>query len=134
MCTHDVGDFPTTQAFLSFVRQYRFNFLQNTDFEFGSIAKYFDLCFHFYGKHQKGQRPIHYAEALLVLKFSIADQLIITSLALDVQFKLILSSAIPSCSPAWHSGEDLSYNLFLFTVGFFTPLTIIILRFRLLQA
>ena len=85
MCTHDVGDFPTTQAFLSFVRQYRFNFLQNTDFEFGSIAKYFDICFHFYGKHQKGQRSRHYAEAPLVLIFLIADQLlIITSLALDV--------------------------------------------------
>ena len=84
MCTHDVGDFPTSEVFLTFVKQYRFNFLQNTDFEFGSIAKYFDMCFHFYGKHQKGQRPKDYPGALLVLKLSIADQLIITSLALDV--------------------------------------------------
>ena len=42
------------------------------------------LCFNFYGKHQKGQHPRDFAEALLVLKFSIADHLIITSLALNV--------------------------------------------------
>ena len=30
------------------------------------------------------------------------------------------------CSPSWRDSEALSYNLFLFGVGFFVPLTIII--------
>ena len=48
---------------------------------------------------------------------------------------LILSYLIiPSCSPAWHNGDDLSYNLFLFIVGFFTPLTIIIVTSCLVLA
>ena len=31
-----------------------------------------------------------------------------------------------SCAPAWKHPDDLSYNLFLFTVGFFLPLSIIL--------
>ena len=31
-----------------------------------------------------------------------------------------------SCAPAWSEREHLGYNLFLFTVGFFIPLCVII--------
>ena len=31
-----------------------------------------------------------------------------------------------SCAPSWKHPDDLSYNLFLFTVGFFLPLSIIL--------
>ena len=31
-----------------------------------------------------------------------------------------------SCAPSWTHPDDLSYNLFLFTVGFFLPLSIIL--------
>ena len=52
-----------------------------------------------------------------------------------ILYYLTLSYLIlPSCSPAWHNGEDLSYNLFLFIVGFFTPLTIIIVTSCLVLA
>ena len=31
-----------------------------------------------------------------------------------------------SCAPAWSERDHLGYNLFLFTVGFFIPLCVII--------
>ena len=38
----------------------------------------------------------------------------------------LMMVACISCAPAWREREDVSYNLFLFTVGFFVPLTVII--------
>ena len=32
-----------------------------------------------------------------------------------------------SCAPSWIHPEDVSYNVFLFTLGFFIPFTIIII-------
>ena len=32
-----------------------------------------------------------------------------------------------SCAPSWRNPEDFSYNIFLFVLGFFCPLIIIIL-------
>ena len=32
-----------------------------------------------------------------------------------------------SCAPSWKTNDDFSYNMFLFTVGFFLPLSILII-------
>ena len=42
---------------------------------------------------------------------------------LTVRLMMVVS---PSCAPAWREREDVGYNLFLFTVGFFVPLIVII--------
>ena len=41
-------------------------------------------------------------------------------------FKLILEQNGMSCAPSWTRPEDIPYNIFLFTFGFFLPLLLII--------
>ena len=33
----------------------------------------------------------------------------------------------PSCAPSWKNPEDAAYNLYLFSLGFFLPMGIIII-------
>ena len=51
---------------------------------------------------------------------------VINQETLAVQNFLILENYLFSCAPAWRQQRDLSYNLSLFSVGFFIPLSIII--------